>query len=206
MRVPLGVFVAALAALALVACASGGGSPDGGNGGGRDGGRRDAGRRDGGEPTGCDPSGWAAACQMATDLGMVATGETVTSELGLIERRGGAQWAAVHFPSAAVEAPDGGVASMSGGGAPSIRFLRNDGNAYRLEVRTACTSVGTCGGGESEMATNITEWTFSDDPTSSDEGPGQFSTRNAPWPETIYLRVYAAEDPACGRYQVEISR
>ncbi len=211
---------AGLACALALGCASGGGTPDGGGGGGRDGG---GGGRDAGDPVGCDPLGWEATCQTATDLGSLATGDRIESPRGLIERRAGAQWAVVHFPPMATPTPpppddagavdggatDGGASgaiSMEGGGTPRIRFLRNDGDAYRIEVRTACTSVASCGDGASAMATNILEWSFTDDPAMSEEGDGRFSSRNAPWPETVYVRVYAAEDPACGRYQIEISR
>lgn len=208
-------FIAGLSCLLPVAgCASGGGGQmDGGNGSGRDGGPR----RDGGEPTGCDPLGWADTCQTATDLGMIMSGGRVESGLHLVERRAGAQWAQIRFPfepppdpppppDGSAPPPDGGVMSMLGGGTPRIRFLRNDGDAYRIEIRTACTSVASCGDGASAMATNITEWAFTDDPAMSEPGHGQFSSRTAPWPETVYLRVYAAQDPACGRYQIEITR
>lgn len=205
---------AVLACAFALGCASGGATPDGGTGGGGDGG---GGGRDAGEPTGCDPFGWEGTCQTATDLGSLATGDRIESPRGLIERRAGAQWAVVRFPPMAPPSPpleDGGVPdgggagaiSLEGGGAPRVRFLQNDGDAYRVEIRTACTAVASCGDGAAAMATNITEWSFTDDPAMSEEGDGRFSSREVPWPETVYVRVYAAEDPACGRYQIEISR
>lgn len=194
--------IALLAALALLGCASGGDDPtrpsgmlDGGGGG-------DGGRRDGGGRMRCDPVGWGASCPMATDLGSVGVGERIEGPLGVIERRGGAQWALVRFPPA----QGGSPTSMAGGGAPRVHFARNDGGAYRLEVRTECTAVAGCNGGEPAMATNLTEWSFTDDPANSAAGENQFSTREVTWPETIYLRVYAVEDPACGHYQIVISR
>ncbi len=206
---PRWLFVAL--ALAMAGCAQGNvGGDDGG-------GRRDGSppRRDGGGPTGCDPTGSAASCQEATDLGMVAVGGRVESMTGLVERAGAAQWVRVHFPMVssgvgdAGAMPDGGAPTptMEGGGEPRIRFVRNDGDVYRIEVRTECTQVASCGeGGASGMATNITEWSIIDDPAISDEGAGRFSSREVPWPSTVYVRIYATADPACGRYQLEVLR
>lgn len=208
------IFLAATAvtALTIAGCAQGNVDRPG-DGGTRDGGRP---RRDGGGPTGCDPSGGAPSCQDATDLGMVAVGGRVESSVGLVARTGEAQWIQVHFPrvSAVADAgpaPDGGApaVSMEGGGEPRIRFLRNDGDVYRIEVRSECTMVARCGEGGAQgtgMATNLTEWSFIDDPALSDEGDGRFSSRDVPWPTTAYVRIYATANPECGRYQLEILR
>jgi hypothetical protein len=56
------------------------------------------------------------------------------------------------------------------------------------------------------MASNITEWTFTDTVSPGEEGPGELSTRETPWPATVYVRVYAVSDPECGTYQLEIVR
>jgi hypothetical protein len=115
-----------------------------------------------------------------------------------------AQWLRVSFPLATMSTPDGGMATMAGGGTPTIHFVRNDGDAYRFEIRTACTGVASCGG--ADMATNLTDWSFADDPSMSDEGPGQFSTRDTPWPDMLYVRVFPQSDPGCGSYQIEVTR
>lgn len=196
-----------LVALSIGGCAQGGvgSGVDGGNGGRSDGGRRDAGRHDSG-PAGCSERGYAASCMDATDLGTLAPGDRIESMEGLVPPRA-AQWVRIGFPAAPPPTTiDGGVASMAGGGAPTLRFLRNDGDVYRFEVRTMCVGVASCGGADEGMATNITEWSFADDPTMSMEGDGQFSTRNTPWPESIYVRIFPTSDPGCGVYQLEVTR
>lgn len=197
----------------LAACAQGGGvGEDAGPDGRRDGGRRDGGgpTRDGGGPVSpCDDRGYAATCQDATDVGALAVGERFESDEGLIGAVGGAQWLRVSFPPERPDTVDGGVATMVGGGAPAVRFLRNANDAYRIEIRSeACVGAVTCGegGGPSGMAANITEWSFTDTAQSGEEGAGQFSTRDTPWPETIHIRVYPIADPECGTYQLEIVR
>jgi hypothetical protein len=200
-----------LAAALLAASCAQGGVGRLGDGGASDGGR---GRRDGGGSSSCDPEGSAASCQDATDLGVVAVGGRVESMVGLVDRAGAAQWVKVQFPlvSAVPDGgvvPDGGTPTMEGGGEPRIRLLRNDGDVYRVEIRSECTSVASCGEGGATgtgMATNLTEWSFTDDPALSEEGAGRFSSRDVPWPATVYVRIYATADPDCGRYQLEITR
>jgi hypothetical protein len=172
----------------------------------RDAGPRDAGRDSGGN-MGCEEIGYAATCQDATELEPILAGGRVESGDHLVPRAS-AQWVRLSFPSMPPAPIDGGVMSMAGSGQPRIRFLRNDGDVYRIEIRNACVGVASCGSGGNDtgMATNLTEWSFGDDPLMSAEGDGQFSTRNTPWPETVYVRIYPRADPACGRYRIEITR
>lgn len=199
---------AASTAALLVACAQGGGDSDGGTGGfdGRPPPRRDG---SGPPPDPCTERGFATTCPMATDIGPLMIGERYESEEGLIAEVGGQQWVRVSFPMETPAVVDGGTPTMVGGGAPAVRFLRNAGDAYRIEIRNECVGVASCGDGTGTggMATNITEWSFTDTPTAGDEGPGQFSTRDVPWPESIYVRIYPIMDPVdCGTYQIEIVR
>ena len=178
----------------------------------------------------CAERGYAGTCQTATDVGALATGDSFTSEEGHIERVGGAQWLRVAFPPESAPPRDAGVApsdggagdggagdggapldgavptSMEGVGAPAVRFLRNTHDAYRLEIRTACGSVAGCGAASSDMATNITEWSFTDTTATGEEGAGQLSTRDTVWPAQVYVRVYATSATECGSYQIEIVR
>ena len=207
--------IASLVGLLLGGCAVGFDGGSGDAGGRADGGRRDGGgsvridagpRRDGG--SGCTPRGFAPTCDGATDLGMLEPGGRIESDEGVLARVGDAQWVRIAFPIVPMETPDGGVPPMAGGGTPFIRFLRNDGDVYRLEIRTQCSLVASCGegGAATGMATNLTEWSFADDPALSEEGQGRFSTRMTPWPEQVYVRVYAPADPTCQVFQLEITR
>ena len=209
--------LAALLAVAVLGCAQGAGSPDGG-GGGDGGGRRDGGMvvrhdaghvtRDAGGSGSCDPHGAGASCQDATEIGPVAVGDTVQSMVGLVAVRT-AQWLKVSFPPTS-GGGDGGVPTAAGGGSPTIHFLQNEGDAYRFEIRDMCAGIASCGGGGGDggldMASNLTDWSFADDPALSDPGDGQFSTRNTPWPEAVYIRVFPTTNPGCGHYQLEITR
>jgi hypothetical protein len=206
-----GSFRRALLALSLLAtaCAQGGGRGDAGPGGDPDDGSTRPRRDGGGSVEPCTPSGYPATCDEATDVGTLAVGDRIESDEGLIDRVGGAQWLRVSFPMESA-ATDGGVAPGAGGGTPAIRFLENPGEAYRLEIRTDCTAVATCGEGGGPatpgMGSNITEWSFTDTVRPGDEGPGALSTRDVPWPETVHVRVYAVAPTECGAYRLEITR
>lgn len=210
-----------LALVLLAGCARGGdGDADGGTLTPRDSGTTT--RRDGGGGGGCDERGGGADCESAASLGPVAVGARVESDEGLIGRVGVSQWLRVDFPpESAMPAdagapsgdggvPDAGPPSMAGVGTPSIRFSDNGGDAYRFEIRTSCGTVAGCGEGGSPSApgsaTNITEWSFTDAVTAGDEGDGALSSRDAPWPSTVWIRVYPTTAPDCSTYRLEVTR
>lgn len=194
--------------LALGCARGGAGEPDSGRnrpGPGASDAGRDAGR-DSGRPLVCDEVGYASSCPSATELEPLMPGDRLESEVHVI-RRGANQWVRIDFPIASPEVPDGGTPTMAGTGQPRVRFARNDDDVYRVEVRTSCVAVASCGeGGTEGRATSLTEWSFADEPAMSLEGPGQFSTRDVPWPTRLYVRIYPRVDPGCAAYQLEISR
>ena len=197
-----------LVALLATGCAQGsdgsGGSgrSDGGRGGGMDSGSRDAGGgRDAPTTPTCTDEGHGNACETPTDLGSLDPGDEMTTMVGYLSTAAAEDWFLISFPSL-------GMPNMSGGGAPSIELVMNEGEAFRFEVRTTCSATFACGDGRG--ARDIVEWSFTDDqsPMEAEEsGDMDFSTRDVPWPETVYVRVYRAVGAAdCSRYQLRVTR
>lgn len=196
-----------LVALLAAGCAQGsdgsgtGRSDDGGRGGGMDSGARDSGGRDAPVTPTCTDEGHGNACETPTDLGALDPGDEMTTMVGYLSTSGAEDWFLIGFPAL-------GMPNMSGGGTPSIELVMNEGEAFRFEVRTTCSATFACGDGRG--ARDIAEWTFTDDqsPMEAEEsGDMDFTTRDVPWPETVYVRVYRAVGaPDCSKYQLRVSR
>jgi len=163
----------------------------------------DAGRTDGGGPVlpdagpMCVDDHAGASCAMAHPLGTVAVGAMAMSDVAVIPMAGGEDWYSVTFTP--LSSP-----MMFGGGTPRIRFSMNEGDAFRLDVSTACGAAATCGMG-APTATALTEYSFTDD--QSMPGDNQWSSRMNAWPTTLHIRVRRTTPGAsCAHYVVAVSR
>jgi hypothetical protein len=147
-------------------------------------------------PPTCEDDEYADACESATDLGIVMEGDVVSPPPGLVIAEGEEDWYRVDFPPN----PD---MNTPGGGAPTIEFAVNEGDAYRIEVKGSCEEPLVCGDGMS--AIDVIDWSFVDD--QSMEGDEQWNSRDALWPESVIFRVYRPEWAAdCQRYRLNITR
>lgn len=197
--------------LALVAGCAQGADNDEGTGRG-DGGivpRRDGGStlRDGATPGRdapmgvCTDEGHGTTCDGATDLGSIDPGGMVESMAGVLPSAGAEDWFLVGFPSL-------GMPNMAGGGEPRIEFTLNDGDVFRIEVRSTCSATLACGDGRG--ARDLLSWSFVDDqsPAAGEmTGDADYSTRDVPWPSPVYVRVYRAIGAAdCQQYQLRVTR
>jgi len=100
-------------------------------------------------------------------------------------RRGGNDWYVVSFPQS----------GRPGAGAPNISFNRNDGSAYRFDIRTSCGAADSC--------TNDINYTFVD----NSDPNGGYNVNNTSWPTTLYIKVERANSGlTCGLYQLTVSR
>jgi hypothetical protein len=146
----------------------------------------------------CD-DGLGNLCGNPYDLGSIAEGETVMSQTSTIITPGVADWFQVAFP--AINRP--------GGGTPSISFLQNDDDAFRFDVFTGMPCGGeaaSCGegGDENSQATNLDEYTYTDDQPDCCSPPDDSMV---PWPGQLYIRVYRVDDgQTCSAYQLTLSR
>lgn len=146
----------------------------------------------------CD-DGLGNLCGNPYDLGSIAEGETVMSQTSTIITPGVADWFQVAFP--AINRP--------GGGTPSISFLQNDDDAFRFDVFTGMPCGGeaaSCGegGDENSQATNLDEYTYTDDQPDCCSPPDDSMV---PWPGQLYIRVYRVDDgQTCSAYQLNLSR
>jgi len=146
----------------------------------------------------CD-DGLGNLCGNPYDLGSLAEGETALSQTSTIITAGVADWFQVAFP--AVNRP--------GGGTPSISFVQNDDDAFRFDVFTGMPCGGeaaSCGDGgdDNGQATDLTEYTYTDDQPDCCEPPDDSMV---PWPGQLYIRVYRVDDgQTCSAYQLSLSR
>ncbi len=146
----------------------------------------------------CD-DGLGNLCGNPYDLGSIAEGETVMSQTSTIITAGVADWFQVAFP--AINRP--------GGGTPSISFLQNDDDAFVFDVFTGMPCGGeaaSCGegGDENSQATNLTEYTYTDDQPDCCSPPDDSMV---PWPGQLYIRVYRADGgETCSAYRLTLSR
>jgi hypothetical protein len=193
------------ALLLAVACAQGGGGTEGDGGGtpGRDGGvRRDGGgggNRDGGRDAGatCDDDAFGSSCETATDLGMVMPGDMNVPEMGVLPMMGDEDWFHVAFPP--LSDPN-----MQGGGMPAVELVGAEETNFRIEIRGTCAATLGCGEGVGG-ARDIFFWSFVDDQAM--EGEAAYTTRDVPWPDEVFIRVYRALGAGdCQRYQLRVTR
>jgi hypothetical protein len=133
---------------------------------------------------------------MATSVGAIATGDSMSTMAGYLMMPSDEDWLAVDFP----EAGD----SMPGGGEPRIELSRNDDDVFRIEIKPSCSETLGCAEGAAG-ARDVTSWSFTDDQSMA--GDTQWSTRDVPWPSSVLVRVYklGATGP-CSAYQLLISR
>jgi len=196
MKVGVRWLFASLLLAGAFGCAQGDGGTDPGRGDAGSGGRRDSGGggRDAGSD--CRDEGYGAACETATDLGTVAPGDEQLTMIGHLLSTGDEDWFRVEFPAMGP--------AMAGGGTPSVELTRNDGNAFRFEVRGTCSASLACGDGATG-ARDLGSWSFTDDQAM--EGEDAYSTRDVPWPSPILVRVYRAVGVGdCSSYQLRVSR
>ncbi len=200
--------VLALAILLTAGCAQGSSGGDTGTGGGDSAVRRTDSGRDTGGPdpvdsgtppvdTGpaCEDEGHSGVCGGATDLGSLMVGDTAMPAPGVLPNGGDEDWFRVDFPAMTDGVP--------GVGLPAIELVMNEGGAFRIEVRSTCTTSYACPDGT--PAEGIESWSFTDDQAL--EGETQWSTRDLPWPESAVIRVYRASGPGdCQQYQLGVSR
>jgi len=149
--------------------------------------------------TGLDcEDGLGNLCGNPYDLGAVAEGDSAMSQTSTIITPGVADWFQVSFP--AINRP--------GGGTPSINFFQNDDDAFRFDVYTQMPCGGTpasCGdGGEAGEATNLLEYTYTDDQPDCCAPPDDSMV---PWPGQLFLRVYRIDEgQTCAAYQLALAR
>jgi hypothetical protein len=91
-----------------------------------------------------------------------------------------------------------------GGGTPSIGFAVNTNDIYVFDLVPDCTGGSSPGCSQGGTAVGVTEWTFVDDQSTA--GSTQWSTRNQPWPATVYVRVYRTSGSGCEDYQLSVTR
>jgi hypothetical protein len=130
-------------------------------------------------------------------------GEEVLSEAGVLPAREDEDWFGVAFPPT-------NMPNTFGGGEPRIELVMNEGDQFRLEVRSTCAATLACGSGTGG-ARDIGEWSFTDDQVldggAPADGAALYSTRDVPWPERLSVRVHRATGAAnCGQYQLRVSR
>ena len=146
----------------------------------------------------CD-NGLGSLCGTAYDLGSLAEGEMVLSQTSTIVTTDVADWFQVSFP--AVNRP--------GGGTPSISFVQNDDDAFRFDIFTGMPCGGeaaSCGegGDDNGEATNLDEYTYTDDQPDCCEEPDE---QMVAWPGKLYIRVYRVDGgQSCSAYQLTLSR
>ncbi len=145
----------------------------------------------------CD-DGLGNLCGNPYDLGSLAEGETAMSQTSTIITAGVADWFQVSFP--AINRP--------GGGTPSISFVQNDDDAFRFDVFSDMACGGTpasCGeGGESNQATNLLEYTYTDDQPDCCSPPDDSMVS---WPGTVFVRVFRIDEgETCAAYQLILER
>ena len=149
----------------------------------------------------CTDEGHGSTCEGATDLGSVDPGGMVESMAGVLPSPAAEDWFLVGFPSL-------GMPNMAGGGEPRIEFTLNDGDVFRIEVRSTCAATLACGDGRG--ARDLLSWSFVDDRSPMDaemSGDSDFTTRDMPWPSPVYVRVYRAIGAAdCQQYQLRVTR
>lgn len=202
---PAAVSLVALLGLAM-ACASGKGDDPRGR---RDGGPAvDAPGRDVGQPgtdsgppdTGppCEDDEVADLCAMADEVGAVMPAGMNVIE-GKLPRLSDVDWYHVTFPLAEMGA-------LRGAGMPNIALAGD--STMVMEILSTCTTPVSCGEG---VPSEITSWSFVDDQSemmvTDTGGMGPYMTRDAPWPEDIYIRVSRRGGPAdCSDYVLTITR
>ncbi len=145
----------------------------------------------------CD-DGLGNLCGNPYDLGSLAEGDTAMSQTSTIITAGVADWFQVSFP--AVNRP--------GGGTPSISFAQNDDDAFRFDIFSDMACGGTpasCGeGGESNQATNLLEYTYTDDQPDCCAPPDDSMVS---WPGTVFIRVFRIDEgETCAAYQLILQR
>jgi hypothetical protein len=145
----------------------------------------------------CPDDGVSGNCNMPTDEGMLAVGESKLGVVGNVPSEDAIDWYVVHFP-----AP-----MRPGEGTPTIQFAINEGEAFVFDVVTAqCEAAGQActSGGTGGAAIGLTTWTFVDDDPGCCTPP---MDSLVPWPNDLYLRVYRTTTGAsCAAYQLQFSR
>jgi hypothetical protein len=91
-----------------------------------------------------------------------------------------------------------------GGGTPTISFAVNTNEIYVFDVLPDCVGGTAPACDEGGLAMGVTDWSFVDNQSSA--GAGQWSTRNQPWPTTVYVRIYRTNGAGCEDYQLLVSR
>jgi len=145
----------------------------------------------------CPDDGVSGSCNMPTDLGIIAMGETKLGVVGNAPTEDSIDWYVVHYPAVA----------RPGEGTPAIQFSVNQGDAFVFDVvagqceasGASCTSGGTGG-----AAIGLTSWSFTDDDPGCCTPPADSMVA---WPNDLYLRVYrTSPGSSCAAYQLQISR
>ncbi len=134
----------------------------------------------------------AASCGGAISLGSVGAGGGRGGPVTNIVAAGGEDWYARDFPRNE-DFPG------HGSGVPHIGFGRNDGGVFAFDVRVGCPggALGTCGG-------SLTDWSYEDTCAAGDTN---CSTRDVPWPDSVFVRVFRASPGlSCASYQLSVSR
>lgn len=149
--------------------------------------------------TGLDcEDGLGNLCGNPYDLGSLAEGDQALSQTSTILTPGVADWFQVSFP--AINRP--------GGGTPTIRFMQNEGDVFRFDAYTEMPCGGTpvsCGeGGEGGVASNLLEYTYTDDQPDCCAPPDDSMVA---WPGKVYIRVYRNDaGNTCDAYQLILTR
>jgi len=145
----------------------------------------------------CADDGVSGNCNMPTDMGMLAVGESKPGVVGNVPQEDALDWYKVSFP-----AP-----MRPGEGTPTIEFAINEGDAFVFDVVAGqCEASGaTCTtGGTGGAAIGLTSWTFVDDQPGCCTPPMDSMVA---WPNDLYLRVYrTTPGQSCAAYQLTFSR
>ena len=135
----------------------------------------------------CGDDGSSSVCASATPAGALSVGSTVSAS-GKLPAAGMEDWFVVTFPCSA-------DLNSHCTGTPTINI---SGAGYQFDTRAECAAGVTCSG--------VTSASFSDS-AASDPGANQYTTRDAAWPETIYVRVFrTTAGTTCEGYTITASR
>jgi len=135
-------------------------------------------------------------CLQGYSLGSIAPGGSTQGPVTQVPNVGESDWYTATFT------PTGPL--NFGGGTPSIKFAVNTDDSYVFDVVPDCVGGTSPQCNEGGLAMNVTEWSFVDDQSTA--GASQWSTRDVPWPTTVYLRVYRTTGSGCQDYQLSVTR
>jgi hypothetical protein len=135
-------------------------------------------------------------CLQGYALGNVAPAGSTQGPVAQVPNVGISDWYVATFTPT-------GPASY-GGGTPRITFAVNTNGIYVFDIAPDCVGGSSPGCDEGGVATGVDDWSFVDNQSTA--GASQWSTRDEPWPATVYVRVYRTTGTGCEDYQLTVTR